>query len=359
LQVTLHSKDTILWQVDKDCPDPEIIRQAGLILRQGGLVAFPTETVYGLGANALDEKAVKSIFAAKGRPGDNPMIVHVADTGAVYRYTRFLPEKARLLMETFWPGPLTVILPGNGTIPETVSAGLATLAFRMPDHPVALALIREAGLPVAAPSANISGRPSPTAAGHVYSDLRGRIDAIVDGGPAGMGVESTVLDVTGEVPVILRPGGVTPEDIRRVAGAVALDGSLESGRGISPQNPRSPGMKYRHYAPSVPLVLVEGQPLRVVREIRRLAGEYARQGKKVGVLCRHGHQREYDGLLAIPAGLADDHSSVAAGLYSALRGFEGTGVDIILAEGIDASGIGLAVANRLRRASGGNIIRVD
>ncbi len=351
------AKQTVFWRVDKNCPDPEVIRQAGHILRRGGLVAFPTETVYGLGANALDGRAVESIFTAKGRPRDNPLIVHIADTGMVYRYTRSVPERALLLMRRFWPGPLTLVLPGNGRIPREVSAGLDSLAFRMPDHPVALALIREAGVPLAAPSANLSGRPSPTTARHVYSDLNGRIDAILDGGPAGMGVESTVLDVTGDVPVVLRPGGVTPDQIRETAGAVVLDGSL-SLAGPPPRRPRSPGMKYRHYAPAAPLVLVEGDGVRVVEEIKRLAADYARRGKKVGVLCRAGNRDKYAGVLAVPAGGACDHASVAAVLYDALRRFEGTGVDVILAEGVQPEGLGLAVANRLRRAAG-RIIKVD
>lgn len=321
-------------------------------------MAFPTETVYGLGANALDGRAVESIFAAKGRPRDNPLIVHISDIDMLFRYAGPVDGKARLLMNRFWPGPLTIVLPGNGRIPGEVSAGLESVAFRMPGHPVALALIREAGVPVAAPSANLSGRPSPTTADHVYSDLKGRIDAILDGGPAGMGVESTVLDMTRDVPVVLRPGGVTPEEIREVAGAVALDRSL-SDTGEVPRKPRSPGMKYRHYAPSAPLVLVEGDPGRVVHEIKRLAEDYTSRGQRVGVLCRAGNRDQYGGVLAISAGMAFDHASVAAGLYDALRRFEGTGVDVILAEGVDPGGLGLAVANRLRRAAGGRIIKVD
>ncbi|MFZ5634713.1 MAG: L-threonylcarbamoyladenylate synthase [Bacillota bacterium] len=353
-----NQKQTVFWRVDKNCPDPEIIRQAGLILRRGGLVAFPTETVYGLGANALDGAAVEGIFTAKGRPQDNPLIVHIADIDEVRKYALSVPEKARLLMKKFWPGPLTVILPSNGRISQRVSAGLPSLAFRIPDHPVALALIREAGVPVAAPSANLSGRPSTTTAEHVRSDLEGRIDAILDGGAAGVGMESTVVDMTGDVPVILRPGGITPEQIRAVAGEVALDRSLEKA-GRAPRRPRSPGMKYRHYAPSVPLVLVEGDAGRVVQEIKRQAALYIGRGKKVGVLCRAGNQAEYAGTLAISAGREADQSSVAADLYDALRRFEGTGVDIILAEGVEPRGLGLAVANRLRRASGGRIIKVE
>jgi len=355
--MTSETGQTVLWKVDRNRPDPEIIRQAGLILRRGGLVAFPTETVYGLGASALDGAAVESIFKAKGRPQDNPLIVHIADEGMVDLYCSQVPAKGKALMRKFWPGPLTLILPGNGKISPRVSCGLETLAFRVPDHPVALELIRSAGVPVAAPSANISGRPSPTTADHVYSDLHGRIDALLDGGEAGLGVESTVLDITGEVPVILRPGGVTLDQILAVVGEVELDPSL-TGTGGDPVSPRSPGMKYRHYAPTAPLVLVEGDQSRVVEEIKRMAVDYVERGKKVGVLCRADNCHQYPGALAIPAGAAGDQASVAAGLYQALRRFEGSGVDVILAEGVDPGGLGLAVANRLRRASGGAIIKV-
>lgn len=351
-------RHTYLWQVDKNCPDPEKIRQAGLILRQGGLVAFPTETVYGIGANALDIDAVKGIFTAKGRPQDNPLIVHVADIEAVYGYTVHVPRMAGILMEKFWPGPLTLIMEGNGRISGPVSAGLSTLAFRMPDHPVALALIREAGVPVAAPSANVSGRPSPTTAEHVRADLQGKIDVILDGGAAGMGVESTVLDLTGDIPVILRPGGVTLEQLTPVAGPVDWDASLAE-NGAAPARPRSPGMKYRHYAPSAPLILVEGMHRGVVLEINRLAREYILQGKKVGVLCRSGSCGKYPGVIVMTAGREHDHASVAAELYDALRRFDATGVDVILAEGVEDRGIGTAVANRLRRAAGGRIVKVE
>ncbi|MCL6612687.1 MAG: threonylcarbamoyl-AMP synthase [Peptococcaceae bacterium] len=355
--MTPETKRTAFWRVDGSCPDPEIIRRAGSVLRRGGLVAFPTETVYGLGANALDGRAVESIFTAKGRPRDNPLIVHIAGIEMVCRYAGFVPEKARRLMERFWPGPLTLVLPGSDKIPKEVSAGLSSLAFRMPDHPVALALIREAGVPVAAPSANLSGKPSPTTARHVYSDLNGRIDVILDGGPAGMGVESTVLDATGDVPVVLRPGGVTPDQIRETAGAVVLDKSLADGA-TAPGRPRSPGMKYRHYAPSAPMVLVEGDRARVVEEIRKLAAGYAGRGKRVGVLCREESRDAYGGVLTVPAGAVCDHASVAASLYDALRRFDGSGVDVILAEGVDPRGLGLAVANRLRRAAG-RIVKAD
>jgi L-threonylcarbamoyladenylate synthase len=342
---------TLFWPVDKNSPEPDIIKAAAKIIINGGLVAFPTETVYGLGANALDGRAVKKIFTAKGRPGDNPLILHVSDPEMVCRYAGEVSDRALILMKKFWPGPLTLVLPGSGKIPQEVSAGLDTLAFRMPNHPVALALIRQGGVPVAAPSANLSGKPSPTTAEHTYSDLKGKIEAVIDGGPSGMGVESTVLDLTREVPVILRPGGVTFEQLKALLGQVELDSSLIN-PGQTIEQPRSPGMKYRHYAPEAPIILVEGAEEKVTAEIKRLLEQYSMEGKIVGVLCREGKQVSYPGSLSISAGSYQDFSSIAAALYSALRQFDQTGVEIILAEGVEPSGLGLAVANRLRRAAG-------
>lgn len=348
--MNIDAKQTVLWRVDKKNPAPAIIKEAASIIARGGLVAFPTETVYGLGANGLDGKAVDSIFAAKGRPRDNPLILHVSDINMVYRYAGDVSKTALMLMEEFWPGPLSVVLPGSSKVPREVSAGLNSLAFRMPDHSVALALIREAGVPVAAPSANTSGKPSPTTAEHTYQDLKGKIDAILDGGQAGMGVESTVLDLTAEVPVILRPGGVTLEDIKELGCDVVLDSSLVNYEEIV-DKPRSPGMKYRHYAPSSPLILIEGVEEQVIQEILKLASAYAAQGKRIGVLCRDGNLGKYPGTMTIAAGTAWDHASVAVELYNALRSFDDTDMDIILAEGVEPVGLGLAVANRLRRAA--------
>lgn len=341
---------TLFWLLDKDSPEPDIINAAAKIIINGGLVAFPTETVYGLGANALDGRAVKKIFAAKGRPGDNPLILHVSDLDMVYRFAGEVSDKALILMKKFWPGPLALVLPGSSKIPKEVSAGLSTLAFRMPDHPVALALIRQVGVPIAAPSANLSGKPSPTTAGHTYSDLKGKIEAVLDGGPSGMGVESTVLDLTREIPVILRPGGVTLEQLRALVGRVDLDSSITNPEEAIEQ-PRSPGMKYRHYAPEAPVILIEGAEEKVTAEIKRLLEDYGKEGKIVGVLCREGNQDKYPGSVCISAGSYQDFSSVAAALYNALRQFDQTGVEVILAEGVEPTGLGLAVANRLRRAA--------
>ena len=347
--------------MDPERPDPDIIQRAGLILRRGELVAFPTETVYGLGANALDEWAVRSIFEAKGRPADNPLIVHVARQQDLDILVDRVPEIARALVQAFWPGPLTLVLPGGRGLPGAITAGLATVAVRMPAHPVALALLIAAGVPVAAPSANRSGYPSPTTAGHVLADLAGKIQLVVDGGPAGLGVESTVLDLAGHEPVVLRPGGVTPDQLTRVIGPVKIDpGALAPADYPEPgaPPPRSPGMKYTHYAPLAPLVLVEGDSGTVAERIRELAREYSSRGMRVGILAYADSVSQYEGYTLLKAGNRDDPAAVAASLYGLLREFDQLAVDVILAEGIEPHGLGLAVMNRLRRAAGDRVVMV-
>lgn len=343
--------------VDPFHPEPGPLEEGGSVLRRGGLVAFPTETVYGLGANALDGRAVARIFEAKGRPPDNPLIVHVDGREAVSGLVKKITGAAETLMEAFWPGPLTIILPVGEVVPAQVTAGLDTVAVRMPDHPVALGLIRAAGVPVAAPSANTSGRPSPTTARHVLNDLGGRIDLIIDGGPAGVGVESTVVDLTVPLPLVLRPGGVTPEDLSKILGSVAVDPAARSGfKGKC--RPRSPGMKYTHYAPRAPLFLIEGEVKAVAAKIMELAREYRRQGHRVGILS-YDDGRDFSVVgEVVLAGRRDRPETVAAALYAALRRFDEMEIDVILAEGLADQGIGLAVMNRLRKAAGGKIIRV-
>ncbi|QPZ42868.1 threonylcarbamoyl-AMP synthase [Bacillus halotolerans] len=329
--------------------DPQIA-QAAALLRENEVVAFPTETVYGLGANAKSTDAVKKIYEAKGRPSDNPLIVHIADISQLDGLTGPAPDKAKILMKRFWPGALTLILPCKpGALSPRVTAGLDTVAVRMPDHPLALALIRAAGLPIAAPSANLSGKPSPTKAEHVAHDLDGRIAGMMDGGSTGIGVESTVLSCAGEIPVLLRPGGITKEQIEAEIGPILVD------KGIADQNeqPISPGMKYTHYAPSAPLVISEGSPER----IQTLIQEYQQAGKRVGVLTTEENADFYSADYVKSCGRRDQLETVAAALYDALRSFDEEKVDFIIAESFPDTGVGLAIMNRLMKAAGGRVIR--
>ncbi|MGG1229365.1 L-threonylcarbamoyladenylate synthase [Bacillus halotolerans] len=329
--------------------DPQIA-QAAALLRGNEVVAFPTETVYGLGANAKSTDAVKKIYEAKGRPSDNPLIVHIADISQLDGLTGPAPDKAKILMKRFWPGALTLILPCTpGALSPRVTAGLDTVAVRMPDHPLALALIRAAGLPIAAPSANLSGKPSPTKAEHVAHDLDGRIAGLMDGGSTGIGVESTVLSCAGETPVLLRPGGITKEQIEAEIGPILVD------KGLADQNekPISPGMKYTHYAPSAPLVISEGSPER----IQALIQEYQQGGKRVGVLTTEENADFYSADYVKSCGRRDQLETVAAALYDALRSFDEEKVDFIIAESFPDTGVGLAIMNRLMKAAGGRVIR--
>ncbi len=349
--------NTILLKTDKDNIDAGVIKTAAEVIKRGGLVAFPTETVYGLGANALDETATKSIFEAKGRPSDNPLIVHIADKGSVKLLVDEMPEAAEKLVEKFWPGPLTLVMKKSRIIPGIITAGLDTVAIRMPSHPIALALIKEAGLPVAAPSANRSGRPSPTTAKHVIDDLWNRVDVILDGGPTSVGVESTVLDITGDVPMILRPGGITPSQIKSVLGTVVYDPALNAG-GAENAVPKSPGMKYKHYSPKAQLIIVEGELTRVVARIREMVDEYKSRGISVGVLATEQTRDMYDSAEIISLGDRDKPETLASNLFTALREFDKRNVEVILGEAVNNEEIGLAVMNRMSKAAGGNIIKV-
>ncbi|SHK51165.1 L-threonylcarbamoyladenylate synthase [Desulforamulus aeronauticus] len=343
---------TQVWQLHPNHPDQQIIEKAAAIIKAGGLVAFPTETVYGLGAHGLSSEAVAKIYCAKGRPSDNPLILHVANLQMAVGLSRQLPTAAKLLMETFWPGPLTLVVPGVAEIPREVTGGLDTVAIRMPDHPVALALISAAGIPIAAPSANKSGKPSPTTADHVRTDLAGCIDALLDAGPAGVGLESTVLDLTGAVPVILRPGGVTYEQLKQVLPKVIIDPSVLGEKLPKNQAPRSPGMKYKHYAPTAPMILFTGVPQRVREKLAAHLKELATQGKRVGILASKENIHYYPGeAIVLPLGTRENPATAAASLFELLRQFDKLQVDTILAEGLDTKGIGLAVMNRLQRAA--------
>ena len=336
-------------------PDEAVLAEAASLLRQGELVAFPTETVYGLGANALDGAACAKIFEVKGRPQDNPLIVHVADLNAAQSLTAAWPESAEQCARAFWPGPLTLVLPKNPEIPDEVTAGLNTVGIRMPSHPVALALLRKAGIPVAAPSANLSGKPSPTSGSHVWQDLQGAIPLILDAGTSSVGLESTVLDLSGSVPTVLRPGGISLEQLRDVLGEVRLD------KPSAVETPKAPGMKYRHYAPRGEMLLIQGQREKVLAHMEEEIAKAHRRFKKVGILCTLEsapvlHQLLPDLLFVL--GSADSPQEVAKNLFEGLRLCDSRNMDVILAEAVDEGGIGLAIMNRLEKAAGHHLIRV-
>ena len=331
--------------------DNGALRQAGALLRAGEVVGMPTETVYGLAANALDGAAVAKIFLARGRPQDNPLIVHIADKEQLSTLARMVPESARKLADAFWPGPLTIILPKAACIPDEVSAGLDTVGIRLPSHPVARALIREAGVPLAAPSANLSGRPSTTTSGHVMDDLGGRIPAIVEGGPCAVGVESTVVSLAGDVPRLLRPGGVSLEQLESVLGSVEVDRALREKIGDEVRV-SAPGMKYRHYAPKAPVTVVCGDPERTAVYITRHAGLDA------GVICFSECAFQFEMHERRVIGSSDDVQTQARRVFDALRSFDATDGTEIWAQCPDDTGLGLAVANRLKKAAGFKVVNV-
>ena len=343
-------KTNIIKIQDPTKDHPQIIEAASL-LQQNEVVAFPTETVYGLGANAKSDEAVKKIFEAKGRPSDNPLIIHIAKVKQVEDLAESISEKARALMDAFWPGPLTLVFPKRAGLSKAATAGLETVAIRMPDHALALALIEASDLPIAAPSANLSGKPSPTTAQHVEKDLTGRISCIVDGGETGVGVESTVVDCTEEVPVILRPGGDTKEEIEKVIGAVREDPALHN----TVEAPRSPGMKYTHYAPDAPFVLVDGDK----ELLQQLASERRQNGQKVGILTTEENKSYFDADVVIACGKRQSLETVAASLYDALRAFDDGDVDIIYGEVFPQEGLGVAIMNRLLKAAGHAVYRQE
>lgn len=334
----------------RDVVDRKKIRIGARFIKEGKLVAFPTETVYGLGADALNESAVKRIFEAKGRPPDNPLIVHIADFSQVYELVREVPEKAKMLAEKFWPGPLTIVLPKEDKVPYATTGGLDTVAIRMPAHEIALALIEESKRPIAAPSANISGKPSPTLAEHVADDFYGKIECIIDGGETKIGVESTVIDLTTEPPVLLRPGGLPLEEIEKVIGKIKIHPAV---KGKPVKLAKAPGMKYRHYAPEAQVVVIEGERKKVKEKIKELIKEYKAQGMKVGVMAT-GDFYEANAYFNI----GESEEEIAKNLFKALRELDKSGVDIILAEGVEERGLGLAVMNRLKKAAGYKVVKV-
>lgn len=336
------------------------IERAGEILKKGGLVAFPTETVYGLGGDALNPDSSRKIYAAKGRPSDNPLIVHIADLDALEKITAVIPQTAFRLAEAFWPGPLTMILPKSEAVPRETTGGLDTVAIRMPSHAVALALIRAAGGYVAAPSANTSGRPSPTKASFVAEDLDGKIDMILDGGEVGIGLESTIVDLTVEPPQILRPGYITQKMLEEVLGEVAVDATvlaLASGEECS-QAPRAPGMKYRHYAPKGQLTIVRGEEQAVADYINAQAAAARAAGDKVGVIGTEELLSRYRADVVKSAGSRTDEATIAHRLYGILREFDEEQVTRIYSESFATEGLGQAIMNRLLKAAGHHVVDV-
>lgn len=343
--------NTILRKVDVDNIDMEVIKEASDILHAGDMVVFPTETVYGLGADALDEMASKKIYAAKGRPSDNPLIVHVANEQQILPLVKEIPESARKLMKAFWPGPLTIIFNKSDVVPYGTTGGLDTVAIRMPNHKVALTLIEESNIPIAAPSANTSGRPSPTTAMHVMDDLNGKISMVIDGGAVGIGIESTIVDVTGDIPMILRPGYINKKMLEEVVGEVTIDKAILGP--VSPDlKPKAPGMKYKHYAPKADFTMFDGDIDKVADRINELAESYIKKGYKVGIISSAESKDRYRYGEVISIGSRNNELSISKNLYKVLREFDDKQVDYILGETFRSEELGQAIMNRLLKAAG-------
>ncbi len=346
--------DTKIIEIDDRNIDNDLIGQAADIIKRGGIVAFPTETVYGLGANGLNEEAVKNIYRAKGRPSDNPLILHISNIEELDPLVREIPDLAYACMERFWPGPLTIIFKKSQLIPHIITAGLDTVAIRMPDHRIASKLISLSGVPIAAPSANLSGRPSPTKGIHVIEDMVGKIDMIIDGGDTGLGLESTVLDLSTDRSTILRPGGITLEGLREVIPNVTQDESITNKNKI----PKSPGQKYRHYAPNADMILYTGDIDKIVQEINIQAEVYIDQGKKVGIMATEETKNKYNLGQVLISGSRMKRETIAHNLFDILRSFDELDVDIILAEGVAFDNIGMAIMNRMVKAASGKVINL-
>ena len=349
---------TIMQTINPESFRDEELEEACRILQKGGLVAFPTETVYGLGGDAMHPEASAKIYAAKGRPSDNPLIVHIADMDALEDIAQSVPEAAVKLADHFWPGPLTMIFPKKEAVPKSTTGGLETVAVRMPSHPVARALIRESGVYIEAPSANTSGRPSPTKAEHVKEDLDGRIDMILDGGAVGIGLESTIIDLSTGVPTILRPGYITGEMLEDVLGEVQVDPAILSQK----MNPnivaKAPGMKYRHYAPKGQMTIIEGDTGKVVDEINRLVKEKTDEGCSVAVIATEETKDAYACANVRSVGSRATEGSIAAGLYDILREMDHIGAEYIYAESFEKDTLGKAIMNRMLKAAAYHVIKV-
>lgn len=349
---------TIIKKIDIESLKEDDLKEAIIILKKGGLVAFPTETVYGLGANALDAEAAKKIYLAKGRPSDNPLIVHIARIEALQELAKEIPETAFQIAETFWPGPLTIILKKKDCIPYSTTGGLETVAIRMPSHQVARKLIDYSGIYIAAPSANISGRPSPTNAEHVIEDLNGKIDMILDSGSVEIGIESTIVDLTGSIPIILRPGYITKDSLERIVGNIEVDKAILERKVSKDFVPKAPGMKYKHYAPNGQLIVVEGEENLVIDYIVKEAEKKITQKKKVGIIATEETKGFYKIGIVKCIGSKRDETSIAKALYGILREFDQDKADYIYTESFPSKGLGQAIMNRLLKAAGYQIVSV-
>ena len=348
--------ETKVITINRDGGDDEILRQAGQVIKDGGLVAFPTETVYGLGGDALNKDSSQKIYAAKGRPSDNPLIVHISKMEDLPFIVEEIPETVERLADAFWPGPLTIIMKKSKQVPKETTGGLETVAVRMPSHPQARKFIEYAGGYVAAPSANVSGRPSPTKAKYVIEDMSGRIEMILDGDGIEIGLESTIIDVTGEIPMILRPGYVTQEMLEKVLGKVQVDRTILDINCKEP--PKAPGMRYRHYAPKAQLTIVEGKNEDAICRINQLTREAHQRGEKVGIIGTEETKTSYMGDSIKSVGKREDEEGIARALYTLLREFDDEDVTVIYSESFSEGSMGQAIMNRLLKAAGHNIIYV-
>ena len=349
--------NTQIIEIDSQNIDLQKMEEAGKLIAGGQLVAFPTETVYGLGGDALDPEAAKKIYAAKGRPSDNPLIVHIAEFEDMYRVGKNIPEKAKKLSDAFWPGPLTMIVEKSDAVPDATTGGMNTVAVRMPNHPVALELIRKSGCLIAAPSANTSGRPSPTEASHVAEDLNGKIAMIIDGGQVGIGIESTIIDLTEEIPMVLRPGYITPKMLSEVLGEeVIIDPGIIAADDT--RKPKAPGMKYKHYAPKADMIIVDGPQEQVIAKINSLAKNKKAAGDKVAVIATDETRDSYDADVILCMGSKLDEDAIARHLYKILRECDELSVNAIYSESFATPRIGQAIMNRMLKAAGHHIIEV-
>lgn len=336
---------TKILKINSKNPQISKIRQAAKIIKSGNLVAFPTETVYGLGANALNSKSVRKIFIAKGRPSDNPLIIHISNSADLKMLVEQIPDTAHQLINKFWPGPLTLVLKKSKKVPKITTGGINTVAVRMPENKIAQSLIKEAGVPLAAPSANVSGRPSPTTSKHVYNDLNGKISMIIDGGKTKIGIESTVVDLTRKTPMLLRPGAVTLEQLQDIIGKIVVHPTIQERKSKSIH--RAPGMKYRHYSPNAKIILIEGNNDKVRDKTLQLLSQFKKQGKKVGIMSSTNYRYNSDMTVL----LGNNLEKIASNLYTTFREFDAKQIDLVLVLGFSRKGLGLGIMNRVGKAA--------